>query len=602
MFTPHEVGSSQGGDRPGMGGADAAGNPAGSAGGETGQGSPGTLAEENAALRSALLEAEARFRSTVERSLDGVIVLDREGRVRFANQASEALFGWRLEELVGSDFGFPTVAGETTEIDLLRSGRRPGVAEMRVADTTWDTEPALLVLIRDVTHRRAAEEREHAFIREQAARAEAEATARRAELLDEVNRVLGSTLDLDEILRGLAGVLVEELGDVCLIDIDDQYGPMRRLAAGRRDYPHRAVLKGLEDRSIRLGLHTPEARVFRTGGTEVVPEVTEGWLAQAGEQGDMFRAIGPCSLMMVPLHAGTLPWGVVTILSCDPSVSYGPADAILVEEIVRRAGIAIENARLYRLAQEASRAKSDFLAIVSHELRTPLSAIVGYTGLLEERIGGSLTTAQDEFVTAIRRSAEHLIRLIEQVITFARLEGDHEMLQPEDVELSAVLSDVVTLTGPLAARKGLGLRLLAPEEPVSLRTDGKKLAQILINLVTNAIKYTDSGEVRLEGEAAPGEVIVRVEDTGRGIPHENLEEIFEPFRQLEDPSTRREGGAGIGLSIVKNLTRLLGGEVGVESRVGAGTTFSVRLPREHVGGVGPASDGRPSAMPPTPEA
>jgi signal transduction histidine kinase len=266
-------------------------------------------------------------------------------------------------------------------------------------------------------------------------------------------------------------------------------------------------------------------------------------------------------------------------------VRYGPADAALAEEIVRRAGIAIENARLFRLAQEASRAKSDFLAIVSHELRTPLAAVVGYTGLLEEGIGGGLTPSQTEFTTAIRRSAEHLTRLIDQVITFARLEGDHDRLHEEEVGLEALLGDVVTLTGPLAMRKGLALELEAPDEPVELITDGRKLSQILINLVSNAIKYTDRGRIILQVEAPQDEVVVRVRDTGRGIPAGKLDEIFEPFRQLDEPGTRREGGAGIGLSIVKNLTRLLGGEVGVESVVGEGTTFSVRLPRRHLAGA-----------------
>jgi len=546
------------------------------------------LERDLAEAHTRLLAQEERFKSIVERSVDGVIVLDPQGWILFANSAAESIFGRSREELIGVDFGYPTVAGENTEIDFLRPNEEPGTAEMRVVETTWEGENALLVLIRDVTHRRASEERERELIREQAARAEAETAARRAELLDEVNRVLGSTLDLDEMLRGLAGVLVEELGDVCLIDIDDQYGPMRRLAAGRRDYPHQAVLKGLEDRAVRLGFTTPEARVFRTGGTEVVPEVTEEWLtgaAELDEQVEAFRAIAPCSLMMVPLHAGTLPWGVVTLLSCDPLVRYGAADAALAEEIVRRAGIAIENARLFRLAQEASRAKSDFLAIVSHELRTPLAAVVGYTGLLEEGIGGHLTPSQTDFTTAIKRSAEHLIRLIDQVITFARLEGDHDRVHEEEVDLETLLSDIVTLTGPLATRKGLALELEAPDEPVELVTDGKKLSQILINLVSNAIKYTDRGRIVLQVEAPRDEVVARVRDTGRGIPAEKLDEIFEPFRQLEEPGTRKEGGAGIGLSIVKNLTRLLGGEVGVESVVGEGTTFSVRLPRRHLAGA-----------------
>jgi signal transduction histidine kinase len=542
---------------------------------------PDRLHEDTDALRAALLAAEARFRSTVERSVDGVIVLDASGRVCFANAAAERLFGLDGSQLIGADFGFPAVAGEATEIDVLQAGREPVVADMRVAETTWDGERALLVLIRDVTDRRAAEERERQLIREQAARVEAEAHARRAEMLDRASRALGSTLDLDELLRRIAAVIVEELADVCLIDVDDRNGAMRRIAAARRDFPHRALLKGLEERPVQVGLHTAEARVLYTGASELVAEVTEAWLDRAAQNDDpagAFSALHLCSLMMVTLYAGEVRWGVVSVLSCDPSRLYCEADVHLAEELVRRAGITLENARLYRLAQEASRAKSDFLAIVSHELRTPLSAVIGYAGLLEEGIAGELNDKQLEYLTSVRRSAEHLIRLIEQVITFARLEGDHERLQTGPVEVSRLVSDIGTLTRPLADRKGLRLILTIPSDGPVVEHDEKKIAQILINLVTNAVKYTDEGDVRLEAEVTDSELVLRVRDTGPGIPADKLGEIFEPFRQLEDPRTRREGGTGIGLSIVKNLTRLMGGEVGVSSRPGAGSTFTVRLP------------------------
>jgi K+-sensing histidine kinase KdpD len=556
---------------------------------ETGA-SPGPLAStdasisaesENQVLRAALLESENRFRSTVERSVDGVVVLDGAGRVRYANAAAEGLFGLARADLVGRDFGYPAVAGDATEIDLLPPGRAPVVADMRVAETTWDGQPARLVLIRDVTERKAAEERERDLIREHAARVEAEAHSRRVELLDRASRSLGATLDLEELLRRLAEVMVDEIADVCVIDIDDQNGPMRRLAAARRGYPRSALLKGLEERPVWLGLNTAEARVFRTGTSELIPEVTEAWLAEATRNDDpagAFSSLQPCSMMMVSLYSGSLRWGVVTIMSCNPSVRFGPSDQSLAEELMRRAAITVENARLFRVAQEASKAKSDFLAIVSHELRTPLSAIVGYTGLLEEGIGGELSATQHDYLASVRRSAEHLIRLIEQVITFARLEGDHERVDVGPVDLAQLAMDVATLTRPLADKKRLAFSVAVPEGSGAFESDEKKLAQILINLVTNAIKYTDGGEVHLAVEVVEEEVVLQVKDTGRGIPAEKVPEIFEPFRQLDHPNTRREGGAGIGLSIVKNLTRLLGGEVGVASRPGEGSTFTVRLP------------------------
>ena len=540
-----------------------------------------TPEEENRRLRRALQAAEARFHSTVERSVDGVIVVDVHDRIRFANESAQRLFGRSGGDLLGTEFGLPAVAGERAEIDLLRGDGKTTVAEMRVTETAWEAEDALLVLLRDVTDRKDSERRERELAVEQGARAEAEAQARRAEILDRVGQVLGSTLDLDALLRGLAGVVTSEVADVCLIDVDDSYGPLRRLAVARKDYPHRAVLKGLEERPVRLGLDTAEARVFRTGRSELVPEVTDEWLEHAAREEDAIHALHklePCSMAMIGLQAGALPWGVITILSCDPGLRFGPADLQLFEELVHRAGITIENARLFRLARDASRAKSDFLAVVSHELRTPLSAVIGYTGLLEERISGPLTERQAEQIQAIRRSAEHLLRLIDQIITFARLEGDHERLEQAPVDLRRVAEEVATLARPLAERKGLELRVVLPEEDATLVTDERKLAQVLVNLVTNAIKYTEEGGVSLEVELGENVGVMRVRDTGIGIPTDKLEEVFEPFLQLEDPRTRREGGAGIGLSIVRNLTRLLGGEIGVESEPGRGSTFTVRLP------------------------
>lgn len=553
--------------------------------GRSSHGSP-TPRDEIARLRKELSAAEARFQGIVQRSVDGVIVLDREGRVRFANASALELFGRDARDLIGSEFGYPAGVGDRTEIDVLRPEGQTTVCEMLTTGTSWEGEDdALLVLIRDVTDRREAEARERQLIREQVARKEAEAAARRAEILDRAAQATTGTLDLDELLRGLARVVVEEVGDVCLIDIDDGYGPLRRLVGARRDYSRHALLKGLEERPVRLAIDSAEARVFRTGESVLVRAVTDEWLEKAEHERDVvhaLRELSPCSLMMVTLHAGSLRWGVVTIVSCEPSRLFDNHDLRLAEELIRRAGIAVENARLYRLARESSRAKSDFLAVVSHELRTPLSAVIGYAGLLSEEIAGPLLEKQRHYVDSIRKSADHLVRLIDQIITFARLEGDHEHVELDEIEPAVVVEDVATLIRPLAEKRGLAFSIEVPRDGATMTTDPKKLSQILVNLATNAVKYTADGQVAVEADVTGGAVTFRIRDTGRGIPPEKQEEIFEPFRQLEDPSTRSEGGAGIGLSVVKNLTRLLGGEVGLDSEVGRGTTFYVRLPREHV--------------------
>lgn len=547
-----------------------------------------------------LAAAEARFYNIIERSADGMIVLDDEDRIRYANPAAGALFGHDSEDLVETPFGHPVVPGDRVEIDLVGGEGAPRVAELRVSETEWEGESARLVSLRDITARKEAEERERELIREQAARAEAEAAAKRHELLARVSEVLSTSLDIDRILREMTRILTEEIGDVCLIDIDDQHGPLRRLAGARRDFGREVLVRDLDDRLVRPHEESPQSRVFRTGESELVPEVDDTWfetLRDGGEDLHAFRALQPCSLMIVTLFAGSLRWGVITVVSCDPDVRYGEADVDLLEEVARRAALALENARLFRIAQEASRAKSDFVAIVSHELRTPLSAIQGYGGLLEEEIGGSLTDVQREHVTAIGRSAEHLLRLIDQIITFARLEGDREDLDLEEIDLGPFLREAASLARPLAKRSELPLEIDLPPDGATIVTDGSKLSQVVINLLTNAVKFTEEGEVRLEADVVDGEAVIRVRDTGIGIPRDKLVEIFEPFRQLERPKTRKAGGTGIGLSLVKRLTRLMGGEISVDSEEGRGSTFTVRLPRRgrpssDGGGAAPAQSAR----------
>ncbi len=541
------------------------------------------------AVPDRLAAAEARFYNIIERSADGMVVLDDEDRIQYANPAAGELFGHDPDDLVGSPFGQPVIAGDRTEIDLV-GGDGPGrVAELRVASTEWEGESARLVSLRDITDRKKAEERERELIREQAARTEAEAAAKRNEFLARISESLTSSLDVDRILREMTRVVTEDLGDVCLVDVDDRHGPLRRLAGARRDFQKEVLVRDLDERLVQPPAESLEGRVFRTGRSELVRDIDESWLERIAEEMDelqALRGLEPCSLMMVTLLAGSLRWGVMTVLSCDPEVRYEEADLELLEEVARRAGIALENARLFRLAQDASRAKSDFVAIVSHELRTPLSAIEGYVGLLEEGIGGPLTETQREYVSAVGRSAEHLLRLIEQIITFARLEGDHEHLDLEEVELKEFLEETASLARPLATRSGLPLEMVLPTDGCRIVTDGRKLSQVVINLLTNAIKFTDDGTVRLEAEVSDGETVIRVRDTGIGIPHDKLTEIFEPFRQIERPRTRKVGGTGIGLSLVRRLTRLMGGEVAVESEEGRGTTFTVRLPRELPSGGG----------------
>jgi signal transduction histidine kinase len=213
---------------------------------------------------------------------------------------------------------------------------------------------------------------------------------------------------------------------------------------------------------------------------------------------------------------------------------------------------------------------------MSHELRTPLNAIIGYQSLLKEGIDGPLSDAQLAHLNRIRASADHLLSLIDEVLTFSRVEAGKEVVQREDVSLRSVIDQAITMITPLAEVKGLTVHVEG-DDP-QLFTDGGKVRQILLNLLSNAIKFTDSGEVVIRSRAYEKTVEVSVADTGIGIAAENLERIFDPFWQVEQRSTRKVGGTGLGLSVSRTLAQLVGGDIRVESEPGKGSTFTLTLP------------------------
>jgi PAS domain S-box-containing protein len=226
----------------------------------------------------------------------------------------------------------------------------------------------------------------------------------------------------------------------------------------------------------------------------------------------------------------------------------------------------------------ANRAKATFLATMSHELRTPLNAVIGYADLLLAGIPEPLPDGLRRHVERIGLASRHLLSVIEEILGYARIEAGRETVELEAVDLGEVLSEVVAIVEPLAAEKRL--RFTAPErvDPPTLMTDARKLRQILVNLLGNAVKFTERGEIGFAAEQCGQWVEFRVRDTGIGIDPADQARIFEPFRQADEAPTRVAGGTGLGLSVARNLARMLGGDVTVRSAPGEGSTFVVRLP------------------------
>jgi PAS domain S-box-containing protein len=403
-------------------------------------------------------------------------------------------------------------------------------------------------------------------------------------LLAETTTALATLLDTEVMLSRLVELVLPSLGEWCSISLLDDDGAVGRSASAHVDAAMHSVVRELRtaygDQRLLPGEH-PIARAVRQGASSLIalvrPEVVERIGLDAHHR-ELLQALNLRSIIGVPLRARGRVVGAITCGSS--SRQLDGYDLATAQELARRAALALDNAQLYEASVVANEAKADFLAVMSHELRTPLNAIIGYADLLTSGVMGELTAAQTQSIERLKRSGQHLLSLIDEVLTFSRLEAGKEVVELQPADVALVVADVVTLMEPLAADRALHFDVVAPPGPLIANTDPRRLRQILINLVSNAVKFTEQGGVSLEltMDATTGRLVFQVTDTGIGIAQDHLERVFEPFWQVQQKATRRAGGTGLGLSVVRRLANLLGGDVTAESVVGKGSRFVVWLP------------------------
>jgi signal transduction histidine kinase len=257
----------------------------------------------------------------------------------------------------------------------------------------------------------------------------------------------------------------------------------------------------------------------------------------------------------------------------------------LATTFVDQAGIAIENVRLFdeiqdksRQLEEASKHKSQFLANMSHELRTPLNAILGYTELIVDSVYGEAPEKMQATLKRITANGKHLLGLINDVLDLSKIEAGQLTLALDDYSMKDVVHSVYGAVEPLAADKKIALKADVAADLPSGRSDERRLTQVLLNLVGNAIKFTDSGEVAIRASASNGSYSVSIRDTGPGISEADQAKLFQEFQQADNSITRKKGGTGLGLAISKCIVEMHGGQIKLESQVGKGSTFSITLP------------------------
>ena len=338
---------------------------------------------------------------------------------------------------------------------------------------------------------------------------------------------------------------------------------------------------------LPLDAPVPFAQVAREGEPVFLP--SEAALLGFPEWGAAMVAAGARAAAVVPVWANGELRGVLGLAWDEPRTfdederAFVLTLGVMCAQAIMRAHLRAAERAAREDAERANSVKSRFVATVSHELRTPMNAVLGYTQLMTDEIDGPVNARQRDHLRRVRASGQHLLGLIEDLLGYARIEAGEEVVRPEVVMLVDVVEQSLVLIRPLAAQKGLRVRVEPPGVPVELFTDVRKLRQILVNVLANAVNYTDAGDVllqlRVEGHEPAVHVYFEVSDTGRGITSEAQAHVFEPFWQADPTAPKRSGSTGLGLSVARELAQLLGGDVVLaRSTVGRGSTFVVSLP------------------------
>jgi signal transduction histidine kinase len=400
--------------------------------------------------------------------------------------------------------------------------------------------------------------------------------------LGEVSQAVSSSLDLETVLTTIVtrAVQLSDAKGGVIYEYNEALRIFRLRAAHGVSEEIIAVLRGAR---IQLG----EGAMGKAAVTRTPVQVPD----MLDEHGTVLPRVRPIlaqagyrSLLAVPLLLEQQTFGSLVVYR--PEAGEFASEVVhLLQTFATHSVLAIQNARLFREIEErghqleiASKHKSQFLANMSHELRTPLNAILGYTELIIDAIYGPVPQKICEVLERVQQSGRHLLGLINAVLDLSKIEAGQLVLALADYSMPEVVHTVLASVESLVTEKHLALQINVAADLPSGRGDAQRLSQVLLNLVGNAIKFTEAGEIGIQATAADGMFIVTVSDTGMGISAADQEKIFEEFQQADNSSTRTQGGTGLGLAIAKKIIELHGGHIGVESCLGKGSTFWFTLP------------------------
>lgn len=550
-------------------------------------------------------EAEASrslslLRATLESTADGILVVDLSGKILSFNQKMADMWEIPAEIFACGDDQRAIDAAldklirpEEFMSKVMELYRNPDEASYDVLELkdgrTFerysqpqrinDLPVGRVWSFRDVTARRRAEEHARLLAREQAARAEAEHSQKRAALLAEASRVLSASFDYQTTLAALVRLAVPALADYCALDIVEAEDRFERIGEAHVDPAKSQLLREVATfPKNALTERHPLIRVMNTGAPVLEADITPAFIrASFAEQGQrrIVEALGPRSLICVPLVTSGKPIGALTLVTSGSGRRFEVADLSLAADLARRAAVVVEHARLFHEAQQATRARDDVLAVVAHDLRNPLNTVTMAVSLMLETTPPERVQERRQ-AEIVRRAADRMNRMIQDLLDVKRMESGRLTVDSRPEQPDVLINDTVDMLRPLAAGSIIRMETNIEDNLPPVIADAARIQQVLSNLVGNAVKFTPrAGTISVCAERGDGEVRFSVIDTGPGIPAEQLPHIFGRFWQAKTSDRR---GIGLGLAIAKGIVEAHNGRIWVESSVGLGSTFYFTLP------------------------
>jgi PAS domain S-box-containing protein len=467
----------------------------------------------------ALQASEANLRKVIVTSPDGIVIVNRDGIVQFVNPAAESLFSRKAEELEGELFGLPLMKSEVLEVNIVKHGGGPGIAEMRVVETEWNGQNAYLALLQDITERK--------YAKEQISHAAKEWRTTFDSITDMIS-IHDKDFKITRVNKALADAFKKEpkelIGKIC-------YELFHGTKHSCPNCPHMWSLK--TQKPATLELFEPRLGIYLGVSTSPILD----------ENGEVTSSV---------------------------HIAKDITERKLAEEKLKEA-----NEKL----KEYNQLKDEFVSTASHELRTPLSVIMGAIRLVLDEIPGKIVEEQREVLSLAKDNVKRLSRIVDSLLSISKIESGRLELQKANINICDLIKNTVSDYQLLAQEKGIHLDCEAPEKGVNICLDPGRIEEVLINLISNSLKFTsEGGWVNVTCSEQDPEVQICVQDSGVGIAKGDLPKLFDKFTQFGRKAGPGEKGTGLGLAIVKKLVEMHGGKIDVKSEVNQGATFTITLP------------------------